>query len=67
MDELHRFENPFTGYEILFKCIVDRHCPIKTKKVRGNDKPFMTKEISKAIKDHSRIINNYNKFKSRDN
>jgi len=67
MNELHRFENPFTGYEILFKCIVDRHCPIKTKKVRGNDKPFMTKELSKAMKDRSRVINRYNKFKSREN
>ena len=67
MSELHRFENPFTGYETLFKCIVDRHCPIKTKKVRGNDKPFMTRELSKAIKDRSRIINKYNKFKSRGN
>jgi len=63
MSELHRFENPFTGYETLFKCIVDRHCPIKTKKVRGNDKPFMSKELSNAIKDRSRIINKYNKFK----
>ncbi|MDP6888359.1 MAG: hypothetical protein QGG68_09375 [SAR324 cluster bacterium] len=67
MEELHRFENPFTGYEVLFKCIVDRHCPIKTKKVRGNDKPFMTRELSRAILDRSRIINRYNKFKSRDN
>ena len=39
MNELHRFENPFTGYEILFKCIVDRHCPIKTKKVRETTSP----------------------------
>ncbi len=67
MNELHRFDNPFTGYETLFKCIVDRHCPIKTKQVRGNDKPFMTRELSKAIKDRSRIINKYNKFKSREN
>jgi len=67
MSELHRFENPFTGYETLFKCIVDRHCPIKTKTVRGNDKPFMTKELSKAMKDRSRIINKYNRYKSREN
>ena len=67
MNELHRFENPFTGYETLFKCIVDRHCPIKTKTVRGNDKPFMTKELSKAMKDRSRIINKYNRYKSREN
>ena len=67
ISELYRFDNPFTGYETLFKCIVDRHCPIKTRKVRGNDKPFMTKELSNAMKKRSRIINKYNKCKSRDN
>ena len=68
INELYRFDNPFTGYETLFNCIVDRHCPIKIKKIRGNDKPFMmTKELSKAMKDRSRIIHRYNKYKSREN
>ena len=67
INELSRFDNPFTGYETLFKCIVDRHCPIKTRKVRGNDKPFMTKELSNSMKKRSRIINKYNKCKSREN
>ena len=67
ISELNRFANPFTGYETLFKCIVDRHCPTKTRKVRGNDKPFMTKELSNAMKKRSRIINKYNKCKSRAN
>ena len=67
MTEIHRFDDPFTGYQTLFKCIVDRHCPTKIKKVRGNDKPFMTKELSKAMKNRSKIINRYNRWKSRDN
>ena len=67
ISELNRFDDHFTGYETLFKCIVDRHCPIKTRKVRGNDKPFMSKELSNAMKKRSKVINKYNKFKSRDN
>ena len=67
MTEIHRFGDPFTGYQTLFKCIVDRHCPTKTKKVRGNDKPFMTKELSQAMKNRSKAINRYNHWKSRDN
>ena len=67
MNEIHRFDDPFTGYQTLFKCIVDRHCPTKTKKVRGNDKPFMSKELSQAMKNRSKVINKYNRWKSRDN
>ena len=46
IEELSRFSDPFTGYSTLFKCIVDRHCPIKRRKIRGNDQPFMNKELS---------------------
>ena len=67
IEELNRFSDPFTGYLTLYKSIVDRHCPIKKKKIRGNDQPFMNLELSKAIKDRSRIRNKYNKWKSREN
>ena len=67
LDELSRFVDPFTGFLTLYKCIVDRHCPIKSKKIRGNDQPFMNHELRKAIMDRSRIRNKYNKWKSREN
>ena len=35
----------------LFKPITDKHAPIKQKKVRGNNPPFMTKELRKVIVD----------------
>ena len=65
--ELSRFSDPFTGYLTLYKCIVDRHCPIKKKTIRGNDQPFMNNELSKAIKKRSRIRNKYNNWRSREN
>ena len=66
-DELHRFSDSFSGFVTLFKSIVDRHAPIKKKKIRGNNKPFMNKELSNAIKTKSRIRNKYNKWRSREN
>ena len=67
IDELHRFPDPFEGYTTFFKSILDRHAPIKTKIIRGNNKRFMNKELSKALKDKSRIKNKFNKWRSREN
>jgi len=66
-DEMHRFSDSYTGFSTLFKSIVDRHAPIKTKIVRGNNKPFMNKELSNALKTKSRIKNKWNKWRSREN
>ena len=35
--------------------------------VRGNNAPFMTKQLNKAIMDRSRIKNRYLKWPSREN
>ena len=43
------------------------YAPIKKKTIRGNNKPFMNSELTKAIKTKSRIRNKYNKWKSREN
>ena len=64
---MHRFSDSYTGFSTLFKSIVDRHAPIKTKIVRGNNKPFMNKELGKALKTKSRIKNKWNKWRSREN
>ena len=51
----------------LSKEITDKHDPIKQKKVRGNNAPFMTKELRKAIMDRSRLRNKYLKYHFREN
>ena len=52
--------NSTAGIEEQMKNILDllnRTAPIKTKVVRGNDKPFMTKALRKAIMHRSRLKN----------
>ena len=50
-----------------FRSVIDKHAPIKHKIIRGNNAPFMTKELRKAIMDRSRYKNKYLKFPSREN
>jgi len=63
-------DNAINSYDELTKRVsstIDKHAPIKTKILRGNDSPFMTKELRKAIMNRSRFTNKYNKWKSREN
>ena len=48
---------------ILIKTL-DKHAPLKTKIVRGNDQPFMTKELRKEHMKRTRLLNQYRKNKS---
>ena len=51
----------------IFRSTLDNHASLKQKQVRGNQAPFMTKELSKAIMTRSTIKNKYNKWSSREN
>ena len=42
-----------------FQRVLDKHAPLKMKKLRGNQTKFMTKELRKAIMDQSRLKNKY--------
>ena len=58
------------NYDILtanVRKLIDKHAPLKSKKVRGNDKPFVTKELRRAIMKRSRLRTKYNNWKSREN
>ena len=48
-------------------CILDEHAPIKTKYVRGNEQPFMTKELRKEHMKRTRLLNKYRKNKNLEN
>ena len=63
-------ENPSEAYDLLtnkFARLVEKHAPLKSKKIRGNQAPFMNKIYSKAIMNKSKMRNKYNKWKSREN
>ena len=60
-------ELPHKTYEEFERIVlaeVDKVAPVKTKKVRANDKPFMTKKLRKAIMTTSRLENRYRKEKT---
>ena len=50
-----------------FQKIYSRHAPVKSKKLRGNNANFMTKNLSKAIMTRSRLRRKFNKNKSEEN
>ena len=43
---------------------MNKHAPLKTKIVRGNNQAHMTKELRKEIMTRSRLKNTYNKSKN---
>ena len=67
MNEINRFDSKFAGFTTFFESIVERHAPIKSKTIRGNNKAFMNKELTKAIQNKSRIRNRFNNWRSREN
>ena len=38
----------FSTFTETFRRVLDTHTSLKTKRVRGNQSPFMTKDLSKA-------------------
>ena len=66
--ELYKSNNEmYSTFTKVFRLVLDKHAPLKVKKVRGNQGPFMTKELSKAIMNKSKIRNKYQKWPSREN
>ena len=46
-------DKPYDDFSNLFKTIIDKHVPIKQKKVTFNNTLFRTKELRKAVMDRS--------------
>ena len=51
----------------IFSSILDKHAPIKSKQIRGNQAPFMNKSVSKIIMQKFKVRNKYLKWSSREN
>ena len=52
-------QNSFTE---VFRLVIDKHAPLKTKIIRGSHVAFMTKALSKAKMTRLRIKLKYNKI-----
>ena len=56
--------NDYTVFNNVFSTILDKHAPLKTKFLRGNNQPHVTKELRKAIMKRSQLKTIANKTKS---
>ena len=59
-------EDPYTKMSEIFSEVLNYHAHLKQKSVRGNDAPFMTRELSKAIRTKSKVEDSYVKWPSRE-
>ena len=69
-DHSFKTSNPDEKYSVLtnvFSNIVNIHVPLKMKILRGNDAPFLNKELKKATYIRSRLRNRYFKNPSKEN
>ena len=57
----------FSTFTETFRRVLDKHAPLKTKRVRGNLSPFKTKELSQAVMNKLKPRNKYVKWTSREN
>ena len=60
-------EISYQAFENIFLRVLNFHAPFKQKYVRGNDQPFMTKSLRKAIMVRSKLKNIYNKCPTYEN
>ena len=60
-------EMPHDDFVNLLTKILDKHAPIKTKYVRGNEQPFMTKELKKQHMERTKLLNKYRKNRDAEN
>ena len=46
-------KKPYENFTEIFKKVTDKHAPLKQKFIRGNNGPFMTKDLRKVIMNRS--------------
>ena len=51
----------YDDFKEIFMKVLNLHAPMKKKLVRGNNAPFMNKDLSKAFMHRSILKNKYNK------
>ena len=62
--DLCRSDDPCLNLTEVFSSILDKHAPIKSKKIRGNQAPLMNKHLSKIIMQKSNVRTKYLKWLS---
>ena len=57
----------YSTFSDVFRSVLDGDASLKRKMIKGNQGPFMTKQLSKAIVNRSKLRNRYIKWPSREN
>ena len=65
--KFYKKKNMYERFSDTFKAIGNKHAAIKEKIVRGNNAPFMKKELRKVIVNRSRLKQKYQDCPSREN
>ena len=53
----------YAQFSQFFEKVLDKHAPLKKRKVRGNQMPFMTKTLRQAIMRRSKLFHTFTKSK----
>ena len=64
--DIYKTDDSYSKLNEIMSEVLEKHAPLKTKTIRGNQAPFMNKRLSKAIMNKSRIRNNYLQWPSRE-
>ena len=57
--KFYKEKNMYESFSDTFKAVVNKYALLKEKFVTGNNAPFMTKELRKAIMNRSRLKTKY--------
>ena len=65
--DLYKAKDPYNKLTNILYNTLEKYAPLKSKRVRGNQPPFIKKELIKAIMEKSRLQNKHLKYPSREN
>ena len=60
-------DQAYNDFVCTFRKLVDKHASLKTKVLRGNTAPFMTRELKKGIYTRTRLQKKYKKNLTKEN
>ena len=64
---IYKAKDPYNKLTNILYNTLEKHAPLKSKAVRGNQASLINKELSKAIMEKSRLGSRYLKYRSREN
>ena len=67
ISELSKIGSDYNTFDDVFNKVLNKHAPIKTKLLRANHKPYVTKAMRKAIMKRSELATKYRRAPTDEN